>query len=474
MSSLRHRTLGLLLVPLFAGALAAQHVTPTVARPALKDTVPSKDSVSTADTTKAKAQTPPLGAGTVNFPLLAAVQYLRPRDQRGINMFETSKNDTVKFNGLQLRIGTAFAQQFQGLSHENTADPKMVTGVDQNRLVAIGKGFNNADANLYLDVQLADGIRVAMTSYLSARHHNETWVKDGYIQIDKSPLDVDLLKSIMKYTTLKVGHFEINYGDQHFRRTDNGNALFNPFVGNFVMDAFTTEIGAEAYVKNGAWFGMGGVTAGESKGMVQNPTARGPAFLAKLGYDEKFSSDLRVRFSGSMYKTNASTSSTLYNGDRAGSRYYSVIEPVGSSETSNAWSGALQPGLKNEVTALVFNPSVKIYGLELFGNIEQAKGKASAETAQRTFKQYVGEAVYRFANDQLYVGGRYNRATGPLLGMTSNVTINRTQLGGGWFVTPNLLSKIEWVQQKDLNFLSTDVRNGGKFNGFVIEGVVAF
>ena len=56
-----------------------------------------------------------------------------------------------------------------------------------------------------------------------------------------------LLKSIMKYTTLRVGHFEINYGDAHFRRSDNGNSMYNPFVGNYILDAFTTEIGAEAY-----------------------------------------------------------------------------------------------------------------------------------------------------------------------------------------------------------------------------------
>ena len=38
---------------------------------------------------------------------------------------------------------------------------------------------------------------------------------------------------------------EINYGDAHFRRSDNGNAIYNPFVGNYIMDAFTTEIGGE-------------------------------------------------------------------------------------------------------------------------------------------------------------------------------------------------------------------------------------
>ena len=61
-------------------------------------------------------------------------------------------------------------------------------------------------------------------------------MKDGYIQIDASPIKVPALETVMKYTTLKVGHFEVNYGDAHFRRSDNGNGLYNPFVGNLLMD----------------------------------------------------------------------------------------------------------------------------------------------------------------------------------------------------------------------------------------------
>jgi hypothetical protein len=53
--------------------------------------------------------------------------------------------------------------------------------------------------------------------------HNETWVKDGYNQIDESAIDFIPLKAIMQIATIRVGHMEINYGDAHFRRTDNGN-----------------------------------------------------------------------------------------------------------------------------------------------------------------------------------------------------------------------------------------------------------
>ena len=132
----------------------------------------------------------------------------------------------------------------------------------------------------------------------------------------------------MEVATLKVGHFEVNYGDQHFRRSDNGQALYNPFIGNFVIDAFTTEIGAEAYLRKNGYMGMLGMTGGEVHGQVTAPGQRGPSYLAKLGVDRQLGSDIRVRLTGSMYKTDRSASNTLTSGDRAGSRYYDVLENV--------------------------------------------------------------------------------------------------------------------------------------------------
>ena len=79
----------------------------------------------------------------------------------------------------------------------------------------------------------------------------------------------------MKIVTLRVGHMEINYGDAHFRRSDNGKAIYNPFIGNYIMDAFTTEIGAEAYLKTKGLIAMVAMTGGELRGTVLTPEQRG-------------------------------------------------------------------------------------------------------------------------------------------------------------------------------------------------------
>ena len=134
----------------------------------------------------------------------------------------------------------------------------------------------------------------------------------------------------------------------------------------------------------------------------------------------------------------------------------------------------MQPGFQSEARAWVINPFVKVGNLEFFGNIENAKGRARNEPENRKWTQNAYELTYRLLNDNLYLAGRYNTAEGRLRGFVNDVKVERTQFGGGWFLTPNLLSKLEYVNQQYNNFPSTDIRNGGKFRGWMFEAVVAF
>lgn len=427
-------------------------------------TMPVAATAQTIDSTQSKFQ-PPI-----------TIQYLRPQDKRGINVFETTKEPGVAYDGFKMAWGAAFTQQFQGLSHENTATPRLVGGVNQNQLKDIGHGFNNAVANLYLHAQLAPGIRVQMTSYLSSRHHNETWVKDGFLQVDASPIDIPILNNIMKYTTLKIGHFQVNYGDFQYRRTDNGQAMYNPFVGNAIMDAFTTEIGTEVIVQRNGIFGVAALTNGEIRGNITGPKQRSPAAMFKAGVDKQVNEDLRVRLSASYRNQGSAISNTLWSGDRAGSRYYFVLENTAATESAQFTSGRYNPGFSDKNRAYMINPFVKFHGLEFFGMYEQAEGRRSTETVNREATQTMAELIYRFLpGEKVYVGGRLNTVEAEVntAGETKG-KITRTNIGGGWFVTPSLMLKAELVTQKYDNFLATDIRRGGKFNGFMVEGTVAF
>jgi hypothetical protein len=459
-----HTTLGFsaLLLALVAGTGAAQ-------QPANgSDSTPRP---TTAKTDSTKKENPQM----ISLFRPLEINHIRPADMRGVNVFEAAKESDVPFTGFVLSFGGAFTQEFQGLAHTNTATPVLVSGVNTNQLMTIGHGFNTAVANLNINAQIAPGIRLAMTSYLSARHHQESWVKDGYILVDESPIDNALLKSVMKYATLKVGHFEINYGDSHFRRSDNGNSMFNPFVGNYILDAFTTEIGAEVYARSNGLIAMLAATGGEIHGQVTAPAARSISTIGKLGFDQKLGDALRIRLTGSFYANNKAASNTLYTGDRGGSPYYDVLENSASTETANAWSGQVRPGFSNKVNAEVVNPFIKVGGAEFFGNFETATGGSFAEPRLRTLHQNVFEALYRVADDKLYVGGRYITLKGELISKTyTDQTVNRTTFGGGWFVTPNVLAKLEWVNQKYVDFPTSDIRYGGQFKGFMVTGSVGF
>jgi hypothetical protein len=388
----------------------------------------------------------------------------------GIGQFEAPKQG-LEFNGLTMQIGGAFAQTFQALDHENTATPAAKTVLGEIR-----PGFSLATANLNIGVQLARGIRVDLENYMASRHHNEFWVKGGFATIDASPFDVPVLNRIMEFTTIRAGHFEINYGDAHFRRTDNGNALRNPFVENYVLDAFTTEIGAEVMLRGPmGTFVLGGVTTGENKGNIKDGAVdASPAFLGKLGFDRQLTDALRLRLTGSMYTAESSPAVTLYGGDRTGSHYWGVMEDSSTLRQGTAFTnGRINPGFSNEIRAVQLNPYVELGNLEVFGVIERATGKTAAEAARREVNQLAGDVVYRLFDDQLYVGARYNRVNGDFAGQ-KDLEVRRTAVSAGWFLTRNLLTKVEYVTQEYDGFAATDIRNGGKFNGFLIEGVIAF
>src|SRR5690606_33663157 len=238
----------------------------------------------------------------------------REPDKNGVNVFESPKDTILNFDEVKVRIGGSSTIQFQALDHENSGAVE---------LKDIGYNFNLATANLDLDVALAKGVRMHLRTYLSSRHHPEPYVKGGYIQVDALDfIEEGFLSDYMQYITVKIGHMENNYGDAHFRRSDNAQTIHNPFVGNLIMDAFTTEVGAELYVRKNGFIGMVGLTNGKLNQAVDNPDTGGASFISKLGFDKQVNDDLRFRLTGSLYNTGAVRTSYLYSADRAGSRYY--------------------------------------------------------------------------------------------------------------------------------------------------------
>jgi hypothetical protein len=442
------------------------------------------------------------------------IQNQIPRSQKGINQFDVKK-DSVAFNGLSVDMGAAFALQFQALNSFN--DQKNLVTAPGYRLNNLANNFNLPNANFTIGAQLYDGVRVNLDLYLASRHHHETWVKGGYLQIDKLDfIKKDFLADFMRYATIKIGQMENNYGDAHFRRSDNGNAFMNPFVGNNIMDAFITEMGAELYYNRSGFVSMIGVTNSKLNQNVaevvaapatakapNSNTTISPSIIAKLGWDKQINEDLRIRITGSYYHT-ANSSGNLYSSDRAGSRFYSVmshaaydvitpdisdpttsiVTPVATNFDAEKFkdTGRFNPGYGNWATSYMVNPFIKYKGLEFFGTLEFTSGGDFQGTDDsRKVNQYVGDLVYRFGEgERFYIGGKYNLVDGKLANANSkNIQINRFEAAAGWFMTKNILAKVEYVDQNykkfsQFNGVTPNDFFGGSFKGLMFEAVISF
>lgn len=410
------------------------------------------------------------------FAQQSVLQFFRPNNQNGLNVFEVSKKDTVSYTGLKVRVGADFAMQFQSIKQSN----------DLNNLVKLGNNFNLPTANLNIDAQLLDGVRVHLRTYLSSRHHNDAWIKGGHLQIDNlNFVKSNFLDEVMKYTSITIGLDEFNYGDAHFRRTDNARAIFNPFVGNYLMDAFSTEAFGEITVQHSGFLAVVGATNGKlNQSVVVNDNSENqPSIYGKLGFDKQISDDLRVRITGSFYMNNGATTGTwLYGGDRAGSRYYNVLHTIADSNgvtQGNDFDGRYNARF-TKITAIQFNPFIKFKGLEFFWIYELADGKntfsSPVDDKEGAFTQLAAELIYRFGKEEkFYLGGRYNSIKGKTkTSETEFMEISRINIGAGWFISKNILTKIEYVKQNYNGSAWTGRFAGAEFSGVNFEAVISF
>jgi hypothetical protein len=389
--------------------------------------------------------------------------------------FEEKKLDGSTFEKLKVRVGGDFAMQFQALNHHS----------DSVELIPLGSGINLPTANFLIEADLARGVKVNLETYLSSRHHNEAWVKGGYLLLDELPfIRSEFIDKVMSVTTLKIGVMELNFGDAHFRRSDNGNIINNPFVGNYIMDAFTTAFGFEAMVRKNGLLIMGGINSGTLKPALSGYNSTSGvytkynmfdelAFHWKAGYDKEFTDNLRVRATLSGYHCFNNHFGSLYNGDRTGSRYYLVMKQVtdnasdvdpASGHTSGNWG----PGFTDRNNAVMANLFGKFYGFEFFGTYEY-NGGTKVSGSEFTFQQVAAEGLYRFGREeQFYGGARFN-----LVSDQDNESANRYQIAAGWYMTKNIVIKVEYVNQNYKDFALYKMADAG-FNGIMVEAGISF
>jgi len=138
--------------------------------------------------------------------------------------------------------------------------------------------------------------------------------------------------------------------------------------------------------------------------------------------------------------------------------------------------------------------------VESFTTVEAAKGGKASEASDRKANQFATDLIFRFGKaDNFFLGARYNTVSAdvpsasPITAVSLNDAngtkytlgqdavpaykqdISRLAISGGWFMTKNIMAKLEYVNQKYKGVPNVNyILNGAKFNGLTAEAVIAF
>lgn len=386
--------------------------------------------------------------------------------------------DTNKLFMTLNTVGTA-----QALDHKNVFDTK------GNALAKVEPGFQNAFGNLGFVGKFGknEEIEVVFDMYLSSRNHpSSTYGNEGYIILRGIPENLQSLKflePVLKKVDIKAGHMLVDFGDASMHRSNNAKVQNNPLIGNFVIDPNIVSIGMQASSKPGTRFGW---LLGASNGTTTEDwnVGRGFAYNGKL----IFYPIKGLRTSASYIGTDQSDNPTkgaggssmqMFTGNRSGERYAGVLG--GGQAPGNVFPQAGEKFSAAQFDVTFDNGSpIKVYGHYGITQDKDINGSAAGAPEEK-WNYYTGSVTYELTA-ALYASARYSNATtSQLAGADSDGSVGRIQVGGGFWLTKNLLLKMEYVQQKYSGFANGQVVNNGiqawrdpEFSGVISEVSFSF
>ncbi len=375
-------------------------------------------------------------------------------------------------------VGTA-----QALNHKNVFDLKGVP------LAKVEPGFQNAFGDLGFVGKFGknEEITVYMDMYLSSRNHpSQTYGNEGYILLRGVPENLESLKflePILTKVDIKAGHMLIDFGDAGQHRSNNAIVQKNPLVGNFVVDPNIVSIGMQVSSKQDRRWGW--LVGGSNGTTTENWTVgRGFAYNGKLWVKPIDGLRTSVSYIGTDQSDNPTTaaggsSMQMFTGNRSGERYAGVLG--GGQAPGNVFPQAGEKFSAAQFDVTFDNGSpIKVYGH--YGRTQDLDINGSAPGApEEKWAYYAADATYNFT-PSLYGALRYSGAQANILnGNDSDGKVNRIQVGGGFWLSKNLLLKVEYVQQKYQGFANGEVVNNNiqawknpQFSGVISEVSFSF
>ncbi len=342
-------------------------------------------------------------------------------------------------------------------------------------------GWQAAVANLHLYTTIYDGMDVYSEFYLGSRNHlGYLMDREGYVMLTRFPDNVLGLNQILNYFKIKAGHFEIDFGNARSSRSDNGEVQANSLVGNAIVDPNTVEGGMELIGNLGPL----GWVAGLSNGLTTEGFMTNRHFAAhgKLSYEP---ADKTYVLAFSYYRVDQSDTSAntteLFAANRSNSRYATVIDGPSDGNAGQAKMGRgvnIEAWQLDAATRLLDTLEVK----GIFGKLVDAdlNGSSAGEPVER-WTYFVAESKWTFCPG-LYLAARYSEADADTYkDVAMNAKIRRAQAGIGFWMTPEMLLKTEYVFQQYSGFVSTagqyvnskdtrsDYTDNPNFSGLIME-----
>ena len=418
-------------------------------------------------------------ASKITLILTAAVIFLIGVASSAHAQIKLSDTPTQKVFMTVHTVGTA-----QTLNHEN------VFNGAGTELPNIEPGFQNAFGDLGFIGKFGKNqeIEVVFDIYLSSRNHpSQTYGNEGYLVLHGVPENLQSLRflnPILNRVDVKAGHFLVDFGDNKDHRSNNAMVQKNPLVGNFVVDPNIVSIGMQVSSKPGSrlgWLlGINNGTTTEDWSIGRGFAANGKVFFYPVEPLRASLSYMAADQSDNPNKSGGGSQLQMFTGNRSGERYAGVMG--GGQAPGNVFpqAGEQFSAAQFDLTWDAENNPLKLYAH--YGRTQDKDINGSAAgTPEETWTYYNGDIVYKFT-PAIYAAARYSAATTDMLaGRATDGTVNRIQVGGGLWMTKNLLAKLEYVSQKYTGFKQGDMVNnniqawrGPAFNGFVAEVSFAF
>lgn len=380
----------------------------------------------------------------------------------------------------QLFLGVHTVGTLQALSQDD------VVKTDGTELEDLEPGFQTAWGNLELRGVFGEEEEIEMffDLYISSRPHpSSMYGHEGYLLIRGVPENLSamqFLNPVFDAVSFKVGHFDVDFGDHRYRRSDNADVQSNPFIGNFVVDPEMVEVGAEVFSKPGAFNWLVGISSGTNT--EDFTEGRGTAFHGKVW--TQIPEPLRI--AASYYTVDHSDNSAerglgsktqLFSANRSGGRYGGVFG--GGNQPGQVTPANGQDLTAWQLDALWNQGPAEVY--LSYGSTKDSDINGSDPLSpEEEWDYYAADFVWNFTDD-LYAGLRYSGADATTVaGVATDGSVQRLQAAVGYWFTRNLLAKVELVTEEMKDFQEGVAVSGLRasedpsFSGLVAEVSFSF